>query len=144
MSNVRSAKGTLWKFQDEAGSPATMATLGQLRSFSQSGPTATIQDVTTHSTSGNWMEKLATLLDPGNVSGPVNYDSADATHQFGAGVWLDLINLTQQTCQILFPNSIGQLGFDGYFSSHSFDLPTDNVLQANIEFAINGAITATN
>jgi hypothetical protein len=141
---IRSAKGTLLKFQDEAGSPATFSTLGQLRSFTQSGPTATIPDVTTHATSGNFMEKLAVLLDPGTVAGPINYDPADATHQFAAGVWLKLINLTKQTWQIIFPASMGQMGGDGYFSSHSVDMPTDNVLQANIEMALTAAITATN
>jgi len=141
---IGTAKGTLWKFQDEAGSPATFATLGQLRSFTQSGPTATIPDVTTHGTAGNWMEKLSVLLDPGTLSGPINYDPGNATHQFASGVWVDLINLTKQTCQILFPNSMGQMGMDGWFSGHSFSIPTDNVLEAQIEFAISGAITATN
>jgi len=141
---IRSAKGTLWKFQDEVGSPASFATLGQLRSFSQSGPVATIPDVTTHSTAGNWMEKLAVLLDPGTISGPINYDPEDATHQFAAGIWVDLIALVKQTCQIVFPASMGQMGMDGFFSSHSVDMPTDNVLQANIELAITGAIVATN
>ena len=141
---IGTAKGTLWKVQDAAGSPATFATLGQLRSFTQSGTTATIPDVTTHTTSGNWMEKLAVLLDPETISGPIDYDKEDATHQFGDGIWADLIALTKQTCQILFPNNMGQMGMDGFFSSHGFDMPTDNVLQANIELAITGAIVATN
>lgn len=141
---ITKAKGTLWKI-DDVSSPNDSDTIGQLRAFSQSGPTATIQDVTTHSTSGNWMEKLATLLDPGTVSGNINYDSMDATHAFSTGIWSDLVDLQDRPSRIVFAGGVGTLVFaSGYFSNHSFDFPTDNVLGAAIEYAINGAITATN
>lgn len=140
---IRSAKGTLLQI-GAISSPADWDTIGQLRAFSQSGPTATVQDITTHSTAGNWMEKLATLLDPGTISGPVNFDPADATHAFSTGVWADLIALTDRAVRIVFPASMGKLTMShGYFTSFAFDFPTDNVLQANFEYTPSGAITAT-
>lgn len=140
---IRSAKGTLQKIGDGV-SPETFATIGQVRSIS--GPTtkATVQDVTTHSTAGNWMEKLATLIDPGTLSFPINYDSADASHQFVTGMWNDLITLTPRAFQTVFPASIGRLEYNAYLTGHGFDCPVDNVLQATIELTINGAITGTN
>lgn len=140
---ITKAKGSVFKIGDGT-SPEAFSTIGQMRAFSQSGPSATIQDVTTHSTSGDWMEKLATLLDGGTISGPINYNSTDTTHAFTTGVWSDLVGLTLRNTQIVFAGSAGTLAQAGYFSSHSFDFPVDNVLQANIEYSISGAITATN
>lgn len=141
--SIRSAKGTLVKLGGSS-SPVTYSTISQVRSIA--GPTtkATVQDVTTHSTAGNWMEKLAVLIDPGSISFPLNYDKADTIHAFTTGLWNLLINLTQRYYHVVFPASIGYLEFQGYVTSHSFDLPVDNVIRANIEILINGAISAAN
>lgn len=140
---IRSAKGTLMKLGNGA-SPEVFTTISQVRSIA--GPTtkATVQDVTTHSTSGNWMEKLATLIDPGTLSFPINYDKTDTAHAFTTGIWNLLINLTEKNFHCVFPASIGYLSFSAYATSHAFDLPVDNVIRANIELTINGAITAAN
>lgn len=139
---IRSAKGTLQKLGNGA-SPEVFATIGQVRSISGPTTTATVQDVTTHSTSGNWMEKLATLIDPGSLSFPINYDSADATHQFATGMWADMIALTVRNFKTVFPASMGTLAYAAYITGHSFDCPVDNVLAANIELTVYGAITAS-
>lgn len=137
---IRSAKGTLVKV-GSGTSPETFTTVGQVRSVS--GPTtkATVQDVTTHSTAGNWMEKLATLIDPGSLTFPINYDAEDTTHAFATGLWNDLISLTERNFECVMPASIGELDFAAYLTGHSFDLPVDNVIQATIELTINGAIS---
>ena len=137
---VRSAKGTLMKLGNGA-TPEVYATIGQVRSVSGPTPKATVQDVTTHSTSGNWMEKLATLIDPGNLSFPINYDNSDATHMFATGLWADMIGLVVRSFQTIFPASMGTLKFSGYVTGHGFDCPVDNVLSASIEITIYGAIT---
>lgn len=139
---ITTAKGTLMKTGD-AASPEVFTTIGQVRSISGPSVTATVQDITTHSTAGNWMEKLATLIDPGSISFPINFDSADATHAFATGLWNDMIALTKRNFQTVFAGSAGTLAFAAYITSHAFDVPVDNVLQANIELAITGAITAT-
>lgn len=139
---IRSAKGTLQKIGD-AASPEIYTTIGQVRSISGPTTTATVQDVTTHSTAGNWMEKLAVLIDPGTLSFPINYDPADATHQFASGMWADMIALTDRNFQTVFPAAMGQLDYGGFVTGHSFDVPVDNVLAANIEISIDGAISTT-
>lgn len=140
---IRSAKGTLMKLGD-GSSPEVFTTISQVRSIS--GPTtkATVQDVTTHSTAGNWMEKLATLIDPGSMSFPMNYDKLDATHAFTTGLWNTLISLAESNFETVFPASIGMLAYAAYVTGHGFDLPVDNVIQANMELTINGAIDASN
>ena len=136
---IRSAKGTLQQIGAGA-SPETYTTVGQVRSISGPTTTAVVQDVTTHSTAGNWMEKLAMLIDPGAMSFPINWDSADATHAFSTGMWDDLITLTQRNWKTVLPGSNGTLTYAGYLTGHGFELPVDNVMQANMEITINGAI----
>lgn len=140
---IRSAKGTIQKVSD-SGSPAVFITVGQVRSISGPTTSATVQDVTTHSTTGNWMEKLAVLIDPGTLSFPINYDNADATHQFLVGMWDDFVNLTVRYWETVFPALMGRLEYRAYITGHAFDLPVDNVIQANIELTIFGAIVAQN
>lgn len=139
---VRSAKGTLQQKGDGA-SPEVFGTIGQVRSITGPSTKATVQDVTTHSTSGNWMEKVAVLIDPGTVGFNINFDKSDATHAFATGLWADLIGLVSRHWKTVMPGSSGTLAYTGYVTSHSFTLPVDNVIQAAIEIAINGAITAT-
>lgn len=139
---IRSAKGTLQKIGDGA-SPEVFATIGQVKSISGPSTKATVQDVTTHSTAGNWMEKLATLIDPGTLTFPINFDPLDATHAFATGMWDDMIALTLRSFKTVFPAAMGTLNYDAYITGHGFDVPVDNVLQANIELTISGAISAS-
>lgn len=140
---IRSAKGTLQQIGNGA-SPEVFTTITQVRSIA--GPTtkATVQDITTHSTAGNWMEKLGTLIDPGDLSFAINYDSADAKHMFASGLWFLMINLTFSHHRTVLPASIGYMLYTAMVTQHAFDLPVDNVIRANIQLTINGAITAAN
>lgn len=140
--SITTAKGTLVQIGD-GGSPELFATIGQVRSITGPSTTATIVDVTTHSTAGNWMEKLAVLLDPGNVEFPINFDSTDVTHAFATGLWDDFVDLQQHNYQVDLAGAAGLLSFAAYVSSHAFDIPVDNVLSARIALAIDGAINAT-
>jgi len=139
---IGSAKGTLQKIGDGA-SPEVFTTIGQVRSISGPSVSVTVQDVTTHSTAGNWMEKLATLIDPGTISFPINYDAEDATHAFATGMWSDLIALTERNFQTVLSGSAGELEYAAFVTGHAFDLPVDNVRQVTIELTITGEISTT-
>jgi predicted secreted protein len=139
---ITTAKGTLVKIGDGA-SPEVFATIGQVRSIDGPSTAAEIVDTTTHSTSGNWREKLAVLVDPGEIAFDINFDSADTTHAFTTGLWNEMVDLTQSNYKVVFPNSAGTLAFAGYVSKHAFSAPVDNVLTASVSLAIDGAITAT-
>lgn len=140
---IRSAKGTVIKLGDGA-SPEAFATIAQLRSISGTTTKANVQDVTTHDQAGNFMDKLAVLIDPGTFSAPMNYDKAEVTHAFATGLWNLLINLTLRTYRIVFPASIGYLQMDAYVTGHGFTAPVDNVLQVNAEWTITGSISTAN
>lgn len=139
---ITTAKGTLVKL-GSGTSPETFATIGQVRSVS--GPTtkAEVVDITTHSTAGFWREKIAVLIDPGDISFPINFDAEDASHAWATGLWNLFINLTKRNFQVIFPNAAGKLEFEAYVTNHSFSCPVDNVLSADISLSINGAITGS-
>jgi len=142
---IHSAKGALLQFSTTLeGSAATYVTVGQVRSIAGPSTKTTVQDVTTHSTAGNWMNKLATLIDPGDLTFPINWDPADTTHQFATGMWIQLVQLSQNFWKLIFFASAGTLTFLGFVTQHAYNVPVDNVLSANIQITVNGQITGTN
>lgn len=138
---ITTAKGTTMEISDLA-SPPTYASIGQVRSIA--GPTVKpkIQDITTHDTPGFWNRKLATLIDAGTVSFDINFNSADATHNFTTGLWNQLVGLVLSGFRNVFPNSAGHLIYKGYIAQHEFSAPVDNVLLAKIQVAITDNIVA--
>ena len=140
---IFSAKNTLFQI-GSAASPPTYTTVGEVRSISGPTTSAEIVDVTTHSLLGYWRKKLAVLLDPGEISFPMNYDPADALHAFAAGLWFLFINLITRDMKMLFPSAAGNLVFEGQVMRHEFDAPVDNVLGVNVGISIFNNIVAVN
>lgn len=140
---ITTAKGTIFSLSDVA-SPPTYVSVTQVRSIT--GPTVKpkIVDVTAHSTPGFWNAKLAVLIDGGDVSFELNYDSTDASQAFMTGFWNQMVGLTLSGFKMVFPNSAGTLKYEGYVAQHEFSAPVDNVLSVKLQTAITGPITASN
>ena len=139
---ITTGKGTVMQIASALTSPFSSANIGQVRTIT--GPTTKpkIVDITAHDTPGFWAAKLAVLIEAGDISFEVNFNKADATHSYTAGMWYYMINLLQCGLRVIFPNAAGQLTMDAYVGQHEFTAPVDNVLAAKIQFAINGAIAA--
>lgn len=137
---ITSAKGSVLKNGDFA-SPHNYATISQVRSISGPSTKPKIVEITTHDSPGNSVRKLAVLVDYGQLSFEINFDSTDATHAFATGIWSDLIALNKKSFQDIFPNTNGTLEFAGYFTSHEFNQPVDNVLSAKVQIDITDNIT---
>lgn len=140
---ILSAKNTLLKLGG-ASSPVVYATIAEVRSIAGPSTAAEIVDVTTHSTSGYWRQKFAVLIDPGQITFPMNYDPAQVTHAFTTGLWAIFILLTVRDMQMVFPSAAGMLAFEGQVMRHEFQAPVDNVLQVNAALQIRSEIVATN
>ena len=136
---ITKAKGTVLGLSDNA-SPLVYAPIAQVRSIA--GPTVkpNIVDITTHDTVGNWRKKLAVLIDPGNISFEINFDSATSSHAFATGLWNQMVNLTESGLEMVFPNNVGTLKFLAYVSQHDFNVPVDNVLSVKIQMDITEAV----
>jgi len=140
---IFSAKNTLFRIGSTA-SPPVYSTVGEVRSISGPSTTAEIVDITTHSVLGYWRKKLAVLIDPGEITFPMNYDPADALHAFATGLWYLMVNLLTRDMQVLFPSAAGNLTFEGQVMRHEFDAPVDNVLGVNVGISIFNSIAAVN
>lgn len=140
---ILSAKNTLLKLGG-ATSPVVFVTIAEVRSIAGPTTAAEIVDVTTHSTTGFWRQKFAVLIDPGQITFPMNYDPAQATHLFASGLWFIFINLTVRDMEMVFPSAAGKLAFEAQVMRHEFQAPVDNVLQVNTALQIRSEIVATN
>lgn len=140
---ITTAKGTIIQLGDDDDDANSSGTgIGQIRSIT--GPTtkADIVDITTHDTAGNAHLKLAVLVDSGDLSFDINFDSADTTHAFGTGLWYMMVNLYKRRYRVIFPNSAGTLKFHAYVNQHEFAAPVNNVLSAKIMLTVAQNIVA--
>jgi hypothetical protein len=152
---IHTAKGTVLHFDSQGANfpPVGAPAIAQVRSIT--GPTVKpkIVDVTTHDTPGFWARKLTVLIEGGDISFEMNWDSADATHSFTSptSLWMSMVGginnsppgLARASLQMIFPYSAGTMNFYGYVAQHEFTVPVDNVLAAKIQFAITDAITTS-
>jgi hypothetical protein len=146
---IHSAKGTFLYFDPTGALMPPTVHIGQVRSIT--GPTIKpkIVDVTTHDTPGFWAQKLAVLIEGGDISFELNWNIADPTHDFapavttsmwyamvGSGNVSDGTGLARASLSMKFPYSAGTMNFYGYVAQHEFTAPVDNVLACKIQFAI--------
>lgn len=137
------AKGT-GLYVGDGASPEVFTKIANVKPITGPGYNVTIVDTTTHSTVGNFREKAAVLVDAGKLGFRVNYDPADPTLAPATGLLNALQNLTEKNYQLRFPPSDtgkNRMNFKGFVSQHSFTFPVDNVIEADVAFEIDGAIT---
>jgi predicted secreted protein len=140
-SNAIPAFGTLLKIGDGAGSE-TFTTVAEVKSIT--GPTlsAKIDDVTTHSTTTPWREKLATLLDAGTVSFDLNFIPTNATQSHTSGLLRDFENRTKRNFKLVLPDSGSTTwAITAYIQDFKMAAPVDGVLNASLTLNISGPPT---
>jgi predicted secreted protein len=84
---------------------------------------------------GAYREKLATLLDGGEISLDANYIPQDVTQQSLQALF---DNRTLAPWQIVLPNSLGTWNFNAYLGSLDFDLTTDKAATLSSKLTITG------
>ena len=134
------AYGTLLKRETSFGS-GTFVTVAEVKSMS--GPTmkGDVIDVTTHSSaaSGAWREKIASLLDPGEVSFSINLVPASAGHK---ALLTDFTGRVKTNYKFVFPDpGLTEWAFTGYTTQFSAKAETDGVLEADMTVTLTGAPT---
>lgn len=143
----RFAKGwTIW--MGDAGSPENFVKIAHIKSID--GPQANVRivETTTHDTEGNFVEKLAVLIDAGKLSFMINWNPDLPTHdpELTGSLWNVLEGLEERYFQLRAApsNPNAQVGsFQGFVTQHSLKLPVDNVQDASITIDIDGAVTWT-
>lgn len=98
------------------------------------------EDVTNHSSSGQWEEHLPTIKRSGNVSFPLLYIPGNAAHE---ALWTALSNGSLDAYQLRGPDSKGW-NFSGYVVGLGEVYPVAGHLARNVTIKISGAPTKVN
>jgi predicted secreted protein len=137
-SGARTARGTLLKASDMAGSPV-FTTIAEVRNIS--GPTTTVntEDVT-NMDSGAYMEFVPTLIDSGELTFEINYKS-DATQDL---LRSDLQAVTFRNYQLVLPTLVTETwAFSAIVTGFQLAASQDSVMRASVTLKISGAVTVT-
>ncbi len=139
------AINTLLQIGDEA-SPEVWTTIANVGDYQPIQPSATVVDVTSHSTGTPWRQKIVTLLDAGKVQAKVFYVPKDPTHDGSTGIMSYFTGRVLKHIRIVFPDAplvINQTKFTffGYVSTFSISSPVAGVEEATLTFEITGEPT---
>ena len=136
-----SAYGTLLKRETSSGS-GTFVTVAEVKSMTGPGMSVDVLDVTTHSSAaaGAWREKRPSLIDPGEVSFPINLVPASAGHK---ALLLDFVTRALVNYKIVFSDpGLTEWTFNNCFiSQFSAKAEIEGVLEADLTLTLSGAPT---
>ena len=138
MSDAVSAYGTLLKIGD-GGGPETFTTLAEVKSID--GPTMETEviDVTTHSSAaaGPFREKLAGLIDAGEVTFELNLVPNNAQHD---SLRADQTARTKRNFELWFPGSgSADVEFEAVVTNFPLSFPVDGPIESSVTLTITKA-----
>lgn len=104
-TNATAGFGTLLKVGDGATPTEGFTTLAEVKDIT--GPTLAhdTEEVTHHQSPGRFKEKIATLIDGGEVSFALNYLPQNPTQSVSAGLLKDMIDHTVRNIKIVLPDA---------------------------------------
>lgn len=133
--------GTLLKIGDGGGTEV-FTTIAEVKDISGPSFSADTVELTTHSSSGAWKEKLPTLLDAGEITLDINFIPTNATQSQSTGLLRDFKNRTKRNFQLVWPDVGGTTwAFSAYVTGFEPSAPVDDLLGASVTLTITGAPT---
>lgn len=122
-------------------SPEVYATLANVSSITGPGLSANVVDVTSHSSSTPWREKITTLLDAGDVTFDLFFVPNDTGHKALLTLFTSRGSGVPSPFALSFPTTPSRTvwTFDGWVSKFSTSEPVDNVIKASLTITITGA-----
>jgi len=135
------AHGTLLKIGDGA-STEVFTTIAEVTDIGGPEIALEIAEVTSHSSTNGWKEKIGALLDAGQVSFSINYIPTNATHNNTAGLIADMVARTLRNFQLIFPDSgTTTWSFSALVVGFSPTEPIDGALTADVTLEVSGQPT---
>lgn len=133
--------GALLKVGD-GGSPENFTTIAELLTISGPKMQADEADVTSFSSTGGWHERIATLLDGGEITCTANWIPQDATQDYTAGILHRFVSKVKQNYRIVF-NDVGATTwtFPAWVFKVDTNLPLDKQMQFGFTLRITGQPT---
>lgn len=136
------AFGTLLKTGDGATGVEAFTTIAEVQNIS--GPSLSLEmlEVTNHSSTAGWKERIGGLLDGGEVTFDVNFVPTNATQNYSAGLIHDMVNRTVRHCKVVFPDTGATTwAFSALVSKFVPKAPVNGELKASVTLMITGQPT---
>lgn len=141
MTSAIHAHGTLLKIGDGGGSE-TFTTIAEVTDISGPGLSLDANEVTSHSSSSHYRERIGGLLDGGSVRFSINYVPTAGTHDATTGLIRDMKNRTVRNFQLVFTDGGGTTWtFAALVTSFEPSEPIDDALTADVELMLTGVPT---
>lgn len=151
IAQANPAINTLLKIANE-GSPLIYNVIANVGDLTGPGFMGTLVDVTSHSTSAPWVQRIVTILDNGDISLPLFFipsspgsDGVPNTPEGHNGTTGLLSVFTQRQLRaysLTFPDPAATTYyFSGYVSKFSQKAPVKGVLTADVTFSMTGEPT---
>lgn len=136
-----SSFGTLLK-RGNGAAPETFTTIAEVRDIVGPKLKLNTKETTNHSSTDGWKETIGTILEAGEVGFEIGWLPGDATHSFGAGLVLDMVNRTKRNFQVVFPSSPAVTwAFTALVTGFDPKAPVSGDLAADIKLEISGKPT---
>ncbi len=141
-SNALAGYGSLLKRgASTSGSASTnynFVTVSEVKSIKGPNVEVSVLDVTTHSSaaSGNYREKVPSLIDPGTIEVEMNWVPTDTTIQ---GLRSDMTARTKRDWQIWPAGTSYSINFSGYVTAFPLEFPVDDVIGGTITITLTGS-----
>ena len=109
-------------------SPETYVTVANVGDITGPGFSGNVVDVTSHSTTVPWREKIVTLLDAGQVSCKVYFIPGDPGHQ---ALFTVFVNRTLEAWNLVYPDTNhSTINFNAYISKFAITATVAGVIEA--------------
>lgn len=124
------------------GGPEVFTTIAELRDIDGPDMSMDTIDVSNQSSPGAWREKIAGLLDAGDITFDIAFVPTNATHNFSAGLLRDMTNRTRRNFRLVFPNAGATTWtIPAYVTGFSPSGPVEDALTASITLTVAGQPT---
>ncbi len=109
----------------------------ELTNISDIGGTLNRVDVSAHDGTG-WIERVATLLDGGQITAEFNFVAANAQH---TGMRSDQTAKTLQSWSVVMPSSGPTWTFSAFVTDYRVGAPVDGAFPLSVQLTVSGAVT---
>lgn len=140
MSNALAAFGTLLKLGSTNTTAATFATIAEVGDIDGPGDSVDTIEVTNHSSASARKEFIASLIDSGEISFPINFLPDDPTHDAVTGIQKAKNDRAMRRYQMVFPDDT-QADFSALVTKFGIKAPVAGKLSADVTLKISGPVT---
>lgn len=140
MSDAIAAFGTLLKLGTTNTTAATFATIAEVGDIDGPSDSVDTIEVTSHSSPSARKEFIASLIDSGEISFPINFIPDNATHDATTGLQKTKNDRDLRKYQLVFPDST-QAEFSALVTKFGMKAPVAGKLSADVTLKISGPIT---